>query len=182
MRTRRSLCAAAALTLACFCFKSATAQVTPAPAPAAVLTTATLPQILTNLGYEPKDLHDGSWYVTVERSGFLLPVRVVLSSNGAKLWFSAKLGSVDPDRLSVRVYRGLLSRDTGTARFYICDCEECEKHEEKELFLSQPMPNRSMSPTQVRQELDSFCENAVRLEGLWKPALSKQAPSNNAAR
>jgi hypothetical protein len=146
------------------------------------LTAVTLPQILTNLGYEPKDLHDGSWYVTVERSGFVLPVRVALSSNGSKLWFSSKLGTVDPDRLSARVYRGLLSRDTGTSRFYICDCAECEKQVEKELFLSQPTPNRSLSPAQVRQELDSFCDTAIRLEGLWKPAISSRTPTTADAR
>ncbi|MGV3719405.1 MAG: hypothetical protein ACO1SX_00730 [Actinomycetota bacterium] len=171
MRTRTSVGLHAALALACFSFNSAVAQGPGSPNPATV-TPESLPQVLTNLGYEPKSLGDQSWYVIVERPGYVLPVRLSLSSDGSKLWFGSKLGTVDTERLPPQIYQGLLSRETGAARFYICDCANCEKRPEKELFLSQPTPNRYLTPAHFRQELESFCSNAIRLDGRWRPAVT----------
>ncbi len=182
MRSRTSAGLSAALVLACFSLNTAAAQ-GPAPSTPETVTPESLPQTFINLGYEPKDLGDRAWYVLVERSGYTLPVRCALSSDGSKLWFSSKLGMVDPDRLPSRIYRGLLSRETGTARFYLCDCGDCEKRPEKELFLSQQIPNRYLTPPHLRQELENFCSNAIRLEGLWKPAVTPiRAPAPSAAR
>jgi hypothetical protein len=143
------------------------------------VTRETLPQMLTNLGYEPKTLGDGATCITMKTAEFTLFVRVSLSSDGRKVWLASNCGAVNPERVAPARLRNLLARDTGTARFYLCDCDACLKKTEKDLYVSQPVDNRSLTAQALRAELDDFAGSVVRTAPLWQVCLV--APTAEAA-
>jgi hypothetical protein len=139
------------------------------------VTRETLPQMLTNLGYEPKMLGDGTPYITMKAADLTLYVRVSLSGDGRKVWLSSNCGAVNPERVAPANLRKLLARDTGTARFYLCDCDACQKKTEKDLYVSQPVDNRMLTPAALRAELEDFAGNVARTAPLWQPCTAPAA-------
>src|SRR5947209_2643338 len=85
------LCAAAAL--GGFCL-SRPAPADPEPQAGVTLAETGLSQFITGMGYEPKDLGNHVYYVTLDRGGYTCYVQIALSGSGRKLWLSGKLGKL----------------------------------------------------------------------------------------
>jgi hypothetical protein len=126
------------------------------------------------MGYQPVREASGYYHVVVRRPTHTIYVRVAVSGDRSVVWLTAKLGRIDTDQVPSRLYRELLRGNRDTARFCLCDCDEC-KGAMRDFLFAQSYLNRSLTPAVLREELDEFCNSLVRLVDTWEPVLEAQS-------
>jgi hypothetical protein len=125
-------------------------------------TDSTLKSSLAGLGYEPKDLGDGLYEITVEQKDLTVPLRAFLSKSKLKLWLSVTVMLKDGvAKLTRDDLQKLLEKnvDIGPAHFMI---------EAGVLKIKMPIDNRGITPAILRKELDYIGQRVSDTRDLWQ--------------
>lgn len=117
--------------------------------------------MLANLGYEPKDLGENIYEITVTKEGWDVFISVSLSRSKAKMWLVVNLGNFgeksknDPKKLYALLQK---NTDIQPAQFYIRG---------DGLRLGVPLDNRALTPALIRKEIDTLADHTAKTEALW---------------
>jgi hypothetical protein len=143
----------------------------PAPAPVAdptAITPARLVELLTDLGYEPKEVStDGkqdSYLITSEREGWKLPIGVSLSPDRSVLWVGATFEALsNPAAAAPSAWLKLLEATNQHQPIHFAINEQSRR---VSLWLG--FPNTHLDASFLREQLETF-EDAVRTtHPYWK--------------
>ncbi|MFO1349574.1 MAG: hypothetical protein U1F68_02345 [Gammaproteobacteria bacterium] len=133
--------------------------------PQGALTTADLPGLLENMGYEPKDLGNGAYQVTIESGGWTNAVRISVSPNGKNIWVYSYLGELPATGVAVERLLKLLvlNNDIGPMHFSIAKDGDVPKW----LYLNVVVENRAVKPANIREAIDNLVSNTRRTGDDW---------------
>lgn len=127
------------------------------------LTDASLKEMLTNMGLEPKGLSKG-YLIAVKRDDWTYNIQLVLSQDVTKLGFNANLGSVDnPDSVTADQWKGLLiqNKNVDPSAFYFDD-------DKKKVYIHRVLDNHGLTAAYLRGQIDNFCSNIKDTVDYWK--------------
>jgi hypothetical protein len=127
------------------------------------LSDASLLQMLTDIGYEPKKLKQG-YVVAIKQGEWTYNVQFVISPNREKLGLNANMGSVDdPATITSTQWMNLLAANTDTAPsfFYF-------NKNNKTLYMHRVLDNRYITAAILRQQVEAFTGNIKDTADLWK--------------
>lgn len=117
--------------------------------------------MLTNLGFEPKDLGDNIYEITVTKGDWDVFISVSLSRSKTKMWLVVNLGNFgekskgDPKKLYALLQK---NTDIQPAQFYVRG---------DGLRLGLPLDNRGLTPALIRKEIDTLVDHTAKTEALW---------------
>jgi hypothetical protein len=130
----------------------------------AILTNDCLFAVLSDMGLAPKPLTKG-YLVALKRDGWTLYVLVVLSEDGTKLGFNAKLGGeVTAANVTAAQWEALMAAngDIDPSTFYY-------DPKSKRLFIHRSNDNRKLTGAILRAQLDTFMEQIISTADIWRP-------------
>lgn len=128
------------------------------------MTAEQLGSMLSNMGYEPKDLGSGDFEVIIERDNWKTYVGLSISPNGRYLWLDASLHTVsDPDRVPAATWRKLLEVNDQIGPAYFSWNKKTNK-----LWLFLPVENRDITPVRMRKEIEAFDAILRRTVDSWE--------------
>lgn len=122
-----------------------------------------LKQMLTNLGYTPKELSKG-YQVTIKRNNWTFNIQVVLSDNKEKMGMNTIAGDVkQPLDVPAASWLALLETNPNIdpTTFYF-------DNKQNRLCLHRACDNRGITQEILAKELDSFCFDVVSTAKYWR--------------
>lgn len=123
---------------------------------------AGLKTMVTNLGYTPKDLGEGTLEIALTTTHLNIPTRMFLSKSKLKLWLSVTLALKDGVAKFTRddLQKILETNvDIGPAHFMI---------EGGSLKVKLPIDNRGLTPAVLRKELDYLSARVDETRAVWQ--------------
>ncbi|NEU07735.1 hypothetical protein GZH53_05375 [Flavihumibacter sp. R14] len=124
-----------------------------------VITKLNLKSTLENLGYETVDLGSDTYQIKLVQ-GASVPISVVLSADGSRIWLITNLGDKVLSNLnSERLIKMLQSnRNIGTSFFAI---------NSNRLEMLSVVENRNMTPVILRKAIELQTRNVANTVALW---------------
>ncbi len=125
-----------------------------------------IPMFLTMLGYQPENLGDGVYKVTLKKDEWTLPYAFVISPNKSQFWVTLSLNSlkegvsIPQDKLL-----GMLEFNHNYGPVHFAFSGKFRK-----IYICRALKNDGLNPTEVKQVIEVLANLAIKHEDLWNDA------------
>lgn len=130
--------------------------------PAPVLDHKALKGLVSQLGYEAKDLSETKFEFTISKSDLDIPIAAEISGSKNYIWLTVFFGSTADHEAKIkeRSFEMLKANHrVQPSQLYVTD--------RGSLLMALPIDNRSVSPTVMRRCIDKLTEDVVKTKDLW---------------
>ena len=118
-----------------------------------------LKEMITNLGYVPKDLAEGKFEFVVSREGLDIPLAAEVSASKNYVWLTAYFGQIPTD-FGDRPLKMLRANfEVQPSQFYITKSDK--------LMMGIALDNRNIHPAILRRNVDKVAKDVASTQALW---------------
>lgn len=118
-----------------------------------------LKEMITNLGYVPKDLAEGKFEFVVTREGLDIPLAAEVSASKNYVWLTAYFGQIPAD-LGDRPVKMLRANfEIQPSQFYVTKSDK--------LMMGIAIDNRGVLPAVLRRNVDKVAKDIASTQALW---------------
>jgi uncharacterized protein (TIGR03067 family) len=120
--------------------------------------------LLKDMGYEPQELSDEVYQVSLERDGWKVHMMISLTKDGERFWLESKFAPIaEPDLVPAAAWRKLIEENERIGPAYFSFDKS-----DKRIHLYKSFDNVGLNPARLKKELDAFDATVRRTQTVWR--------------